>query len=109
MTFLRKRRLDINLIDDNEHPDFLNIAADTGPDVLELKSKMAYVNSAINQFLPDDSAILTLFYQGEQSLEEIGKELNMETNTVKVKLHRARLRLKVKLEFLLNHEVEELL
>ncbi len=109
MTFLRKKRLDVDLIDDNENPEFLNIAADQGADELEFKSKMAYVNMAINQLLPDDAAVITLFYQGEQSLEEIGRQLKMETNTVKVKLHRARLRLKDKLERLLNHEVNELL
>lgn len=109
MTFLRKRRLDINLIDDQEDSEFLNIASEQGKDELEHKSKMAYLNIAINQLLPDDAAIITLFYQAEQSLEEIGMQLKMETNTVKVKLHRARLRLKDKLEHLLNHEVGELL
>ncbi|MEJ7695007.1 sigma-70 family RNA polymerase sigma factor [Daejeonella sp.] len=109
MTFLRKKRLDINLIDDNEDSEFLNIASEQGTDELEHKSKMAYVNIAISQLLPDDATIITLFYQAEQSLEEIGIQLNMETNTVKVKLHRARLRLKDKLERLLNHEVGELL
>jgi RNA polymerase sigma-70 factor (ECF subfamily) len=109
MTSLRKKRLDVDLTDDNENPGLLNIASEQGADELELKSKMAYVNMAINQLLPDDAAVITLFYQGEQSLEEIGRQLKMETNTVKVKLHRARLRLKDKLERLLNHEVEELL
>ena len=50
-----------------------------------------------------------MFYQGEQSLEEIAAVVKMETNTVKVKLHRARHRLKEKLEILLKEEVRELL
>ncbi len=109
MTFLRKKRLEMNLLDDNTDSDFLNIASEQGKDEFEHKSKMTYVNLAIGQLLPDDAAVITLFYQGEQSLDEIGKQLNMETNTVKVKLHRARLRLKEKLERLLNNEVAELL
>ncbi|MES3016708.1 MAG: sigma-70 family RNA polymerase sigma factor [Bacteroidota bacterium] len=109
MTFLRKKRLEMNLLDDNTDSDFLNIASEQGKDEFEHKSKMTYVNLAIAQLLPDDAAVITLFYQGEQSLDEIGKQLNMETNTVKVKLHRARLRLKEKLERLLNNEVAELL
>ena len=70
---------------------------------------MIYVNKAIGQLLPDDATIITLFYQGEQSLDEIGKVLGIEPNTVKVKLHRARHRLKEKLERMLHHEIKELL
>ena len=46
----------------------------------------------------DDSQILTLFYKGEQTLEEIGRIMGLDPNTVKVKLHRARNRLKEKME-----------
>ena len=82
---------------------------DDKTNLAEQKSQSYYVNLAISKLLPDDAAILTLFYQGEQSLEEIGKALNMEANTIKVKLHRARHRLKEKLENILHHEVKELL
>ena len=67
------------------------------------------LNQAIGQLLPDDSAIITLFYMGEQSLEEIGQALGIEPNTVKVKLFRARQRLKEKLEKSLKNEVKELI
>jgi RNA polymerase sigma-70 factor (ECF subfamily) len=110
MTFLRKRRLDIHSLDDDGA--LLNVenhVSDIRSDDVEHKSKMVFVNRAINQLLPDDAAIITLFYQGEQSLEEIGQALGMEANTVKVKLHRARHRLKEKLEKILHHEVEELI
>ena len=50
----------------------------------------------------------TLFYKAEQSLEEISRILNMETNTVKVKLHRARTRLKEKMEKHFMQEVKDL-
>ena len=110
MTFLRKKRLDIQSID--TEVGLLNVenhVSDLNSDEVEHKSKMIFVNRAIDQLLPDDAAIITLFYQGEQSLEEIGQALGMETNTVKVKLHRARHRLKEKIENILHHEVRELL
>ena len=110
MTFLRKKRLDIQSID--TEVGLLNVenhVSDLNSDEVEHKSKMAFVNRAIDQLLPDDAAVITLFYQGEQSLEEIGLALGMETNTVKVKLHRARHRLKEKIENILHHEVRELL
>jgi DNA-directed RNA polymerase specialized sigma24 family protein len=46
----------------------------------------------------DDAQIISLFYQGEQSLAEIAIILQMETNAVKVKLHRARVKLKTTIE-----------
>ncbi|HUH33600.1 MAG TPA: sigma-70 family RNA polymerase sigma factor [Daejeonella sp.] len=110
MTFLRKKRLDTQSIDSEEsHIQLENHVSAFNADQVEQKSKFAYLNLAIDQLLPDDAAIITLFYKGEQSLEEIAKALGMESNTVKVKLHRARHRLKEKLEGLLHHEVKELL
>ncbi len=110
MTFLRKKKLAIYLVDDDAVFIQVNsVPADLKSNSAEQKSQSYYVNLAINQLLPDDATILTLFYQGEQSLEEIAQVIGMETNTVKVKLHRARHRLKEKLEGLLKQEVRELL
>lgn len=110
MTHLRKKRVPTDSIDDED--GFIQIADTHGgmdANLAENKSRSYYLNMAISQLLPDDAAIITLFYNGEQSLEEIGEALNMEANTVKVKLFRARQRLKEKLERLLKHEVNELI
>ncbi|WP_184544083.1 RNA polymerase sigma factor [Mucilaginibacter sp. FT3.2] len=110
MTFLRKKRIATDSMDDEA--TFIQVenhqsAFDT--DNVENKSRSFYLNQAIEQLLPDDATIITLFYKGEQSLEEIAQTLGMETNTVKVKLFRARQRLKEKLERNLKHEVKELI
>ena len=110
MTFLIKKRLDVQSFDaEGVLPKVENQVSDLNADEVEHKSKMVFVNRAIDQLLPDDAAVITLFYQGEQSLEEIGQALGMEVNTVKVKLHRARHRLKEKIENILHHEVRELI
>ena len=110
MSFLRKKQLDTQSIHDDEHLLQLpNHISSFNADLVEQKSANAYLNKGINSLLPDDAAIITLFYLGEQSLEEIGKVLHMEANTVKVKLHRARGRLREKMELLLKDEVNELL
>jgi RNA polymerase sigma-70 factor (ECF subfamily) len=56
------------------------------------------INKAINLLSPDDAQIVTLFYKLEQSLEEIAIILGVEANTAKVRLFRARVRLKEKME-----------
>jgi RNA polymerase sigma factor (sigma-70 family) len=110
MTFLRKRRVDTDSIDDeNTYVQLENKSSGFDSNSVENKSRSYYLNQAITQLLPDDAAIITLFYMGEQSLDEIGKTLGIEPNTVKVKLFRARQRLKEKLERNLKHEVKELI
>lgn len=110
MTFLRKRKLDTSSIDDET--TFIQLESrNSGLDnnLAENKSRSFYLNKAIEQLSPDDAMIITLFYKGEQSLDEIGIALGIEPNTVKVKLFRARHRLKEKLERNLKHEAKEMI
>lgn len=110
MTFLRKKRIDTSSIDDDE--SYIQIEnKPSGYDEynVENKSRSYYINQAIEQLLPDDATIITMFYKGEQSLEEIAQAMGIEANTVKVKLFRARQRLKERLERNLKHEVNELI
>jgi RNA polymerase sigma factor (sigma-70 family) len=109
MTFLRKKRVETDSIDDEN--TYMQLENQGGYDAndAENRSRSYYLNQAIAQLLPDDATIITLFYKGEQSLDEIGATMGIEPNTVKVKLFRARQRLKEKLERLLKHEVNELI
>ncbi|HWD88622.1 MAG TPA: RNA polymerase sigma factor [Mucilaginibacter sp.] len=110
MTFLRKKRVDTDSIDDeNTYIQLENQSSGLNNNTAEKRSRSFYLNQAIGRLLPDDAAIITLFYMGEQSLEEIGQTLGIEANTVKVKLFRARQRLKEKLEKSLKDEVKELI
>lgn len=109
ITFLRKKKLDITSIDNERN--FLQLEnRESGfkANTIEQKSRHAMVNEAIRLLSPDDAQLITLFYKGEQSLDEIGKVMRLEANTVKVKLHRARHRLKEKMEKYFSHEVREI-
>jgi RNA polymerase sigma factor (sigma-70 family) len=109
ITFLRKRRLDTTSLD-NERTSLQVESRVSGftANAIEQKSKHAMVNAAIRMLSPDDTQILTLFYKGEQSLEEIGRVMGLDPNTIKVKLHRARNRLKEKMEKHFSYAVREL-
>ncbi|TKC04983.1 RNA polymerase sigma factor [Pedobacter frigoris] len=110
MSFLRKKRMNTQSIDDEENTLQLeNHVSDFNANLVEQKSAHVYLNMAIDMLAPEDAVIITLFYKGEQSLDEIGMALSMTSNTVKVKLHRARLKLKEKLQLLLKDEVKELI
>lgn len=108
LTFLRKRKLEVHSLDNEkvfERAD--NLDSGMRANQVETKSKVQMVQQAIGMLAPDDAQVLTLFYQGEQSLEEIGKIMGIDPNTAKVKLHRARQRLKTTLEKNFAAEVKD--
>jgi len=109
ITFLRKKKLDLRSLDDERVFEAAD-SADSGfrADHIEQKSRINMVTKAIAMLNPDDAEVITLFYKGEQTLEEIGRILGIEPNTVKVRLHRARQRLKEKIEKHFAAEVKEL-
>ncbi len=106
ITFLRKKRLDVRSLDDERTFEVAD-SQDSGfrANQVEQKSRLNMVNQAIAMLNPDDAEIITLFYKNEQSLEEISQILGVEVNAAKVRLHRARARLKDKME---KHFTEEL-
>ena len=109
ITFLRKKRMEVHSLD-NEKVFEVADSVDSGmrANMVEQKSRVAMVNNAIEMLNPDDAEVLTLFYKGEQSLEEIAIILGIEANTAKVRLHRARTRLKEKMEKHIAEEVKDL-
>lgn len=109
ISFLRKKKLDIHSLD-NEKVFELADNQDSGmrANLIEQKSKLGMVNEAIGLLNPDDAKILTLFYKAEQSLEETAQVLGIEVNAAKVRLHRARTRLKEKMETYFAEEVKNL-
>ncbi len=109
ITALRKKKLEMHSLD-NERVFAVadNIDGGMSANQVEQKSRVTMVNEAIALLSPDDAQVITLFYKGEQTLEEIAQALGKEVNTVKVQLHRARTRLKEKMQKHFSHEVKDL-
>ena len=109
LTFLRKKRPEIHTLDNEQVFERANsIDAGMRADQVEQKSRQSMVNQAIALLAPDDAELITLFYKAEQSLDEIARILRIESNTAKVRLHRARARLKEKMETYFAAEVKDL-
>ena len=110
LSFLRKKKLDIRSLD-NEKVMAVVENQDSGfsANQLETKSRQTMVNEAIQLLSGDDANILTLFYKGEQSLEEISEVMGIEANAVKVRLYRARARLKEKMQTHFKQELRDML
>jgi len=109
ISFLRKKKVEIHSLD-NEQVFEVADSLDSGmrANQIEQKSRANMVNEAIKLLNPDDAQVITLFYKGEQTLEEIAAIMGKETNAVKVQLHRARTRLKEKMQKYFSEEVKDI-
>jgi RNA polymerase sigma factor (sigma-70 family) len=72
--------------------------------LLERSDKQKYLEQALLKLKDEDRTALTLFYLKEFSIEEISQITNVAANTIKVKIHRARLRIAEELKTILNQE-----
>jgi RNA polymerase sigma factor (sigma-70 family) len=72
--------------------------------VLERSDKKRYLAEAMDKLSESDRAALTLYYLQEFSLEEIAEITGSPSNTIKVRIHRARLRMAEELKGILKQE-----
>jgi RNA polymerase sigma-70 factor (ECF subfamily) len=108
LSFLRKKVDTQSLDNERIGLQVENRESGFNANLVEQKSRHTMLSRAISMLSVDDAQILNLFYKAEQTLEEIGKIMGLDPNTVKVKLHRARQRLKEKMEKYFAHEVREI-
>lgn len=109
LSFLRKKKLEVHSLDQEYVFERANAHESTlRADHIEQRSRLQLLSRAMELLHPDDAKLLTLFYKAEQSLDEIAKILHIEPNNAKVKLHRARQRLKETMEKHFAQEVQEI-
>lgn len=85
-----------------------NKSQNTFHNTAEKRSVKEQLNKAIAQLGADEARVIHLFYQAEQSIEEISLITDMSLSLVKVKLFRARQKLKSILTQQLTHELKDL-
>lgn len=89
---LRKKQHPIVLIEDL--PITYAAADNQTQRMLDARSDKVQLAAAISLLDPTDAEVIVLFYQAEQSIEEIGHITGQTPGNVKVRLHRARQRLR---------------
>ncbi|MES2702168.1 MAG: sigma-70 family RNA polymerase sigma factor [Bacteroidota bacterium] len=68
--------------------------AETPLTKMEQQARQRMISIAMQQLHEDEARILSLYYQGDQSVDEIGVITGLTASNVKVKLYRARQKLK---------------
>ena len=62
-------------------------------DQLDREEQSKLIASAVDHLPPDESALVSLFYMQETSVEDISRITGLSVSNVKVKLHRIRKKL----------------
>jgi RNA polymerase sigma-70 factor (ECF subfamily) len=96
----RKKKNDVVSLEDHH-----DVIADSSK---ENHSRKIVIQKAIDYLPETDAQIITLFYLAEQSLEETGQILGLSLSNVKVRLFRARRKLKDILETRFSEELKHL-
>lgn len=104
---LKKNKKEENNISIDDFSSHLIKTMDNALSALEDKERKQAIQKCLNLLPSEENFLLTLFYFEDQSLDEIGKIMNINANNVKVKLFRSRQKLAVILKKQLEPEIVE--
>ncbi len=76
--------------------------------LMEQSQRAEYLNQALSSLSAEEATIVTLFYIDENPTQEIAKIVGISEGNVRIKLHRARKKIKDELHLLLRNEVTTL-
>ena len=93
--YQRKKRLLTTTIDNDERPMRLAAPQISSHEALERDDREKMLERAIRKLDEEDSLIISLYYYEEKSIKEVGSVLEMTESNVKIRLFRARKKLKL--------------
>jgi RNA polymerase sigma-70 factor (ECF subfamily) len=64
-----------------------------GVDEVDLNEQQVLLEKALKHLTDDDNLLITLFYKGDNSIEDISAITGLSNSNVKVRLHRIRKKL----------------
>ncbi len=94
----RKRKLLTTSIDQEDRPLQLADGSKTSQEAMEMVDRQTALESAIRKLDGEDSVLISLYYFEEKNVKEVSEVLGLTESNVKIKLFRARKKLKVLLE-----------
>jgi RNA polymerase sigma-70 factor (ECF subfamily) len=98
----RKKRVDLVPMDNYVINNYSEEEVNEGIYDIEPDVQKQLIEKAMQKLSNDESLLITLFYQAENSIEEISNITGLSTSNVKVRLHRIRKKLHDELAVMLN-------
>jgi len=102
----RKKRLEMVPMDDYVIHNYSEDEITGGIDELDPEEKKEMIDLAMKRLTDDENLLITLFYKGENSIEDISQITGLTMSNVKVRLHRIRKKLQGELAVMLNRAVK---
>ena len=102
LDYIKKQKRQLNTSSIDSEIEFHLPSIEGVLDQFEVQERKQAIKRAIDKLPEADAVVITLHYFEELSLKEIAEVMNMEANTVKVRLFRSRKRLAV----ILKNEIE---
>jgi len=101
----RKKRLELVPMDDYVVHNYTEDDISQGFDEFNPEERKEMVNRAMKKLKDDENLLITLFYQGDNSIEDISNITGLSMSNVKVRLHRIRKKLHGELSLMMNEAV----
>jgi RNA polymerase sigma-70 factor (ECF subfamily) len=102
---LRKKRLEVISIDDDQNSDFDICEPDDFLTKLTIEEQNAIVRSCIDQLPAGERALITLYYMNESTVREITHITGDTESNVKIKLFRIRNKLRGMIKYNLRDKI----
>lgn len=110
LTMYEKNKHSRSAANINEHENSINHSElNDALQILSAKDRSKFLSTAINQMLPDDKLVISLYYTEEKSLPEIAELTGWSLSATKVRIHRARIKIEYYLNQILSEEKKHLL
>jgi RNA polymerase sigma factor (sigma-70 family) len=101
----RKKKLEVVPMDNYVIDNYTEDAVSTGMDEIDPDLQKAMIEKAMERLSDDDNLLITLFYKGDNSIEDISNITGLSMSNVKVRLHRIRKKLHDELVIMMNKTV----
>jgi len=98
----RKKRLELVPMDDYVIQNFTDDEVSQGIGDLDPEEQKEMIEQAMKRLTDDENLLITLFYKGENSIEDISSITGLSMSNVKVRLHRIRKKLHGELAGMMN-------
>ncbi len=89
----RKKRLEVIPMDNYVIDNYTEDDVTAGLDEIDPEDQKTMISKALEKLSEDDNLLITLFYKGENSVEDISNITGLSMSNVKVRLHRIRKKL----------------
>jgi len=104
----RKKKMEVVPLDSYVINNYTGEEVASGMDELDQEEQKAMIERAMERLTDEDNLLITLFYKGENSIEDISNITALSMSNVKVRLHRIRKKLHAELSVIMKKAINNL-